>query len=173
MKILINNSNLPDVKNRTQESFLRGGYFGGHVDVYKPRGDNLYYYDLNSLYPFVMKKYPMPSGEAVWKNNLLKEDLDTLYGFVEAFVVCPTTMDHPFLPYKDRKGRCIFPTGSFIGVFYSEELKFARHLGYEILPLRGYFFEKKASPVKGILSDDLYQRRIEATKEGDEPMRYI
>ncbi|KAL0386764.1 UNVERIFIED_CONTAM: DNA polymerase [Sesamum latifolium] len=60
----------------------------------------------------------------------------------------------------------------FIGVFYSEELKFARDLGYKIFPLRGYMFEKKSSPFEGFISD-LYESRLEAKKRGDEPMTFI
>lgn len=38
---------------------LRAGYAGGMVDVYIPKGENLYCYDVNSLYPYVMlQRYP-------------------------------------------------------------------------------------------------------------------
>lgn len=122
------------IPTRNQDAFIRRGYYGGHVDVYKPCGLNLHYYDVNSLYPYVMQKYPMPSGVPVWHNSLKGCDLDTLFGFVEAYVVCPTTIEHPFLPYKEDD-TLIFPTGRFVGVYYTEELKFARNLGYEIIPL--------------------------------------
>ena len=36
--------------------FIKQGYTGGHTDVYKHFGDNIYAYDVNSLYPTVMKK---------------------------------------------------------------------------------------------------------------------
>lgn len=47
------------IPNRNQDSFIRRGYYGGHVDAYIPYGENLYYYDVNSLYPFIMKTFPM------------------------------------------------------------------------------------------------------------------
>ncbi|KAL3537038.1 hypothetical protein ACH5RR_000404 [Cinchona calisaya] len=161
-----------NIPTRNQDTFIRRGYYGGHVDVYKPYGENLYYYDVNSLYPFIMKSYPMPCGVPVWKNNLEGVGLDSLFGFIEAYVVCPTSISHPFLPYKDKFGTLLFPTGKFIGVFYSEELKFARDLGYQIIPLRGYLFEKKSSPFESFISD-LYESRLEAKKAGDEPMTFI
>ena len=160
------------IPNRNQDTFIRRGYFGGHVDVYIPAGENLYHYDINSLYPFIMKSCAMPCGVPVWKNNLERVDLDSLFGFLEAFVVCPPTLSRPFLPYRDKFGTLIFPTGQFIGVFYSEELKFARELGYQIIPLRGYLFEKKESPFKSFI-EDLYSSRMEAKKAGDEPMTFI
>ncbi|XP_073313483.1 DNA polymerase-like [Primulina huaijiensis] len=160
------------IPTQNQDTFIRRAYYGGHVDVYKPYGENLYYYDVNSLYPYIMKSYPMPCGVPVWRNNLESVELDSLFGFIEAYVVCPTNISRPFLPYKDQYGTLIFPTGKFIGVFYSEELKFARDLGYEIIPLRGYLFEKKSSPFESFISH-LYESRLDAKKRGDEAMTFI
>ncbi|KAL2941239.1 DNA polymerase, partial [Bienertia sinuspersici] len=46
------------------------GYYGGHTNAYIPRGENQFYYDVNSLYPYVMKEYPMPGGKPVRHSNL-------------------------------------------------------------------------------------------------------
>ena len=75
------------IPTKNQDTFIRRAYYGGHVDVYKPHGENLYYYDVNSLYPFIMKNYPMPCGIPVWKNNLENVELDSLFGFIEAYVI--------------------------------------------------------------------------------------
>ena len=146
------------IPNRNQDNFIRRGYYGGHVDVYKPYGKNLFYYDVNSLYPYIMKTFSMPSGSPVWKNHLSGLDLSDLYGFIEAYIVCPDSIDRPFLPYKDKKGTLVFPTGKFTGIYFSEELKHALTLGYEIIPLRGYLFEQRPSPFHGFISD-LYTSR--------------
>lgn len=160
------------IPNRNQDTFIRRGYYGGHADVYKPYGENLYYYDVNSLYPFIMKTFPMPCGVPVWHKNFEDVGLDTLFGFFEAYVVCPTNITRPFLPYRDKNETLVFPTGKFIGVFYSEELKYARDLGYKIIPLRGYSFEKKTSPFESFVSH-LYESRQEAKKAGDESMSFV
>jgi len=53
---------LINIPNKNQNSFIRCGYYyDGNVDVYKPYDENLYGYDVNSWYPYVMKSYPMPS----------------------------------------------------------------------------------------------------------------
>lgn len=44
-------------------SDIRQGYFGGATDMYIPSGDNIFTYDVNSLYPFVMANFPMPIGK--------------------------------------------------------------------------------------------------------------
>lgn len=83
-----------------------------------------------------MKTFPMPGGEPVWHGHLEDQDLSNLFGFIEAYVVCPSHINRPFLPYRDKNNTFVFPTGKFVGVYYSEELKYARDLGYKIIPLR-------------------------------------
>ena len=41
---------------------IRKSYTGGAVDVYKANGKNLFTYDVNSLYPFVMLTKNVPVG---------------------------------------------------------------------------------------------------------------
>lgn len=166
-------SNFPIyIPNKNEDTFIRRAYYGGHTDTYKPYGENLYYYDVNSLYPFVMKDFPMPGGDPVWHGNLDGKDLDSLFGFIEAYVVCPKTIKKPFLPYRDKKNTLLFPTGEFVGVYYSEELKYARRLGYTVLPISGYLFEEMESPFKHFVSS-LFESRLVARKEGNEGLAYV
>jgi len=160
------------IPNKNEDNFIRRAYYGGHTDVYIPYGENLYYYDVNSLYPFVMKEFPMPGGVPVWHRNLEDKDLNSLFGFIEAYVVCPKTIKRPFLPYRDKNKTLIFPTGEFIGVYYSEELKYARDLGYTVIPISGYLFEKMESPFKDFVST-LYESRLKARNEKNEALAYV
>lgn len=43
----------------------------------------------------------MPGGVPVWYGNLADRELSNIFGFIEAYVVCPTTITikRPFLPY--------------------------------------------------------------------------
>ncbi|XP_050217566.1 DNA polymerase-like [Mercurialis annua] len=133
------------IPSSNEDTFIRRAYYGGHAETYIPRGQNLYYYDVNSLYPYIMKNYPMPGGVPIWHGNLKNEELDG--------------------------DRLLFPTGEFVGVYYSEELLFARELGYMIRPLRGYLFEKKDSPFDSFVTD-IYNERLNAKKRGDNAMTY-
>lgn len=36
------------------ENAIRSAYFGGRTEVFKPKGDNLFYYDYNGLYSSAM-----------------------------------------------------------------------------------------------------------------------
>ena len=160
------------IPSRNEDAFIRRGYYGGHAEVYIPHGKNLHYYDVNSLYPYVMKTYPMPGGNPVWHRSLEGKDLESMFGFIEAYVVCPKTIKRPFLPYRDEKNTLLFPAGEFIGVYYSEELKYARDLGYTVIPLSGYLFERKESPFESFVSS-LFESRSQAKKEGNEALSFV
>ena len=160
------------IPNKNEDTFLRRAYYGGHTDTDKPYGEDLYYYDVNSLYPFIMKEFPMPGGRPVWHGNLVGKELDSLFGFLEAYIRCPPTIKRPFLPYRDKNDTLIFPTGEFVGVYYSEELKYAKRIGYTVIPLSGYLYEEKESPFRDFVST-LFESRNEARKEGHEHLAYI
>jgi hypothetical protein len=160
------------IPNQNEDTFIRRAYYGGHADAYIPYGENLNYYDVNSLYPFIMKTFPMPGGKPKWMGYLDGQDLDNLFGFIEAYVACPKTLKRPFLPYRDKNNTLIFPTGEFTGVYYSEELKYARSLGYTVIPLSGYIFEKKESPFESFVSS-LFESRLNAKKYGNDAISYV
>ncbi|PHU17665.1 hypothetical protein BC332_13360 [Capsicum chinense] len=138
------------IPGRNEDTFILCGYYGGHSDTYIPIGKELYFYNVNSLHPYVMKHYPMPGGKLVWKDNCEDMDLDNLFGFIEAYVLAPPDMKIPFLPYRTQKNTLIFPTGEFVDVYYSDELKYAKCIGYQVTPLCSYFFQKMdtCSPFK-------------------------
>lgn len=96
-----------------------------------------------------------------------------MFGFIEAYVTCPSTIDRPFLPYRDKNNTLIFPTGSFIGVYYSEELKYARSLGYTVLPLSGYLFENLMESSFVSFVSSLSESRQKSKESGNEALDYI
>jgi|HubBroStandDraft_2_1064218.scaffolds.fasta_scaffold11044_2 hypothetical protein len=72
------------------DSTIRIGYFGGGTDVYKAYGKKVYYYDVNSIYPYAMLN-DMPynilhNGKLI---NLSNRTLDSFFGFAKVKVVCP------------------------------------------------------------------------------------
>lgn len=58
------------IPNEGEDKFIRRAYFGGRTYVFQPYGEDLYYYDVNSLYPYIMKEYPMPASKPEWMDNL-------------------------------------------------------------------------------------------------------
>jgi hypothetical protein len=55
---------------------------------------------------------------------------------------------------------------------FSEELKYAQSLGYTILPVSGYLFEKMDSPFHSYVNN-LYECRLGAKKAGNKSMAFV
>lgn len=52
------------------------------------------------------------------------KDLKSFFGFCRVKVVLPKGVERPLLPVRSvHKGKTIFPTGQWIGTYFSEELK--------------------------------------------------
>ena len=93
------------------DNYIRNSYFGGAVDIYKCYAENVYYYDVNSLYPWAMcQPMPLELIETILSPNLDKFNLDNFFGFIELELICPDSVNRPVLPFK-AKGRTIFPKG--------------------------------------------------------------
>jgi DNA polymerase type B, organellar and viral len=99
------------VLKRIDDSFIRQGYFGGATDYYKMKAENIYYYDVNSLYPYAMKQ-PMPyellRKVKIFENNF---NLNNFFGFLKVEVNSSRDIPIPLLPCK-YQGKTIYPTGS-------------------------------------------------------------
>ena len=135
------NTNIPILKG-LDDFFIRKSYIGGATDYYKLYGQNLHYYDVNSLYPYAMLN-PIPLKLIKIHKDLTNFDLNDFFGFALAEIYCPNSIKNPVLPYKDEMtGKTIYPRGNWRGVYFSEELKAVKALGYEIKLLTGYEFSK-------------------------------
>nr|QWO71389.1 DNA polymerase [Termitomyces sp. T123] len=129
--------------------FIKEGYFGGAVDVYRPQltEGEIYRYDVNSLYPYVMSKFDMPVGNPKYfEGDIFNYEKDP-FGFFEVEIETTKELKHPILPYKgskkDFRFRTIAPLGKWKGVYFSEEIKNSKKFGYKFKVLRGYTFERK------------------------------
>ena len=68
--------------------YVRKGYYGGATDHYKMYGKNLYYYDINSLYPKAMLN-PMPFNPVKYHADLNNTDINSFWGFALAEIEYP------------------------------------------------------------------------------------
>ena len=139
---------IPSINKLFLFNFIKQGYYGGITEVYKPYGTNLVYIDVNSLYPLAALN-PMAGLECIYMKSFEDKglDLDKLFGFFYAKV--KTNNQYLGLLPVRNDDRLIFPNGEFTGIWFSEELKFARSKGYEITVIKGYNFNK----VENIFND--------------------
>jgi len=142
-------SPLPLILNRSVWLDTHKAYFGGRNEVLNPivKDKIVYYYDVNSLYPYAMLN-PMSGLNWVYfecistKLELNKIELnENLFGWFYCKV--KTTNSYlGLLPYRSPEGNLIFPVGTWYGWYFSEELKFAQDKGYELEIIKGYKTDK-------------------------------
>ena len=147
---------------------IRQGYTGGAVDMYIPEnsdGTVIYCYDVNSLYPFVMKEFDMPVGKPIFFKGDIRVINPDAFGFFYCEIVTPDNLKHPILQthVKVNKGiRTIAPLGTWSDMIFSEEMDNAKKYGYKFNILWGYTFERK-NIFKSYV-DTLYELRLKFDK---------
>lgn len=131
------------------EKFIRESYCGGRTEVFAPYIEYGYHYDVNSLYPYVMKNFPIPYGKpTMFKGDKAREIFKYWYnfgqgaGFLECDIIIPDNLHIPPLPVK-RMNKLIFPVGNIKGIWTFEEIKIALEMGCKINKIhRCLFFDK-------------------------------
>ena len=122
---------------------IRHGYTGGAVDMYIPKGKNIHGYDVNSLYPFVLRDNEFPIGTPTYFEGNIILKIPNTFGFFYCKIEAPEGLKHPILQsqIKTRVGlRTVAPLGTWVGLYLSEELYNAKKFGYKFKVLWGYTF---------------------------------
>ena len=149
------------ITNKEVFSFIKESYTGGSTDMYIPHGFNLKCYDVNSLYPFVMKDNLYPVGkiqEFHGDINILSQKED-IYWIGDVSVSTKKDLLHPYLQIHSKVNgslRTVSPNGSFNMKLHMPEYLNALK-DYNISIKNGYFFEK-ADIFSGFV-DSLYTLR--------------
>lgn len=112
--------------NKEAIDLERESYRGGRVECFC-LGDfesgNYYIVDVNSLYPFVMRNNPYPVKYEKITGVLSPE---TLHTYLSNKSVCAKVLIETETPvYAVRRGRTIFPVGTFWATLTTPELKYA------------------------------------------------
>ena len=125
---------------------VREAYYGGRVELFRPEasGDNIYYCDINSLYPAQMlKKYPtaadmwfgLDSGEDA--DRALRDLKRPLYGVAHVDLEIPLDSLIGPLPVKrEGTGEVCFPVGPVSGWWTVHEIRYALARGSRLLRVR-------------------------------------
>jgi hypothetical protein len=100
------------------EKDIRASYTGGAVDMYIPRppkGVKTFCYDVNSLYPYVMKEFDMPTGKPIQFYGNIRKYEPEAFGFFYCKITTPENLMHPILQTHVKTNnmtRTIAPLGS-------------------------------------------------------------
>lgn len=110
----------------------RASYMGGRVEAFswrKQREGPFITLDVNSMYPYVMKKYPYPTQLVA---HIRKPSLDRVKDYmINHCVVAETSLSTGDPIYAARfNGKLIFPTGEFITFLTTPGLKLAFEKGH-------------------------------------------
>jgi hypothetical protein len=80
-----------------------------------PKGVILYGYDINALYPFVMKQFDMPVGKPVFFKGDIRDIDPNAFGFFYCKIVSPNDLLHPIIQTRVKSEgliRTIAPLGT-------------------------------------------------------------
>ena len=167
LKDYLKDSKIPVIRSNMYKD-IKQAYFGGITEVYKPYGKDLFYYDVNSLYPYSALN-SIPGNKCTYTEDFgfngvysfVNTNLNDLFGFF----YCDIETDKSYiglLPVRHLKG-VVMPQGKWSGWYFSEELKFAATNNYKIKVIKGYNFNKLDSVFDKYVSD-LY--KIKSTNTG-------
>jgi hypothetical protein len=156
---------LPKLKQDLRDKF-REGYYGGRVEVYRFGKINgpIYHYDINSLYPYVMKRFEYPDITRKEKKTN-KPDFHK-FGMANIDIEIPYH-NIPCLPFRSNK-EILFPYGKMKGVYCYPEIRQAIIDGGKVLKVHWAIeYDRGITPFTGYV-DTCYQNRLESKTELDE-----
>lgn len=151
------------------EEFIRQGYYGGRTEVFKPELKDGYHYDVNSLYPYVMRDNEFPVGyfkkfdgnKALWAYRHWQATKIGA-GFAEANIYVPEDMHIPPLPIR-HSNKLMFPVGNLSGVWTFPEIENAVKHGCVIKKIKQVIYFKKTAPVFNAFIEDHEELKTNST----------
>ena len=108
----------------------------------------------------------MPHNPIRFITNFTNIPLENFFGFALAKITSPPNIKIPLLIHR-YEGKVIHPTGTWVGVYFSEELKAMQKHGYKIELIKGIEFTKE------ILFKDYIDHFYAIKKNATGPLRWI
>jgi hypothetical protein len=133
-------------------AYFKKAYYGGRVEIFRMKAKgSIRYYDINSLYPYVMQK-PYPDVNSLTRTGK--------HGVIDATVEVPQ-MPIPPLPYR-RDGKLLFPVGRFRGHWTTCEIAYARSVGARVIEEHNRVGSNRSVLPFRCYVDECYSRRLQA-----------
>lgn len=145
----------PENNDNPEEKF-RQSYFGGRTEVYKKYGEDLYHYDVNSLYPYCYTTKPIPVGKVSHTGSGFPLENDKYGGVLKIKGKIPENAANgiPVLPYRHNPEgvideRVVFPAGEIEGWYMAKEVRYAQEVGaLENIEIKDSYMSKYGYPFK-------------------------
>lgn len=149
------------------QSIESQAYMGGRVEAYqlgKLKGGPFDCFDVNSMYPFVMKTFPMPIKCCDYMSNPKRTDIEDLLRHYCIVASVELDTDSPIYAVK-YQGKTVFPIGRFSAFLCTGALKSAFARGHVKRITRAAIYEN------AVIFDEyiefFYGIREKAKSEGD------
>lgn len=148
-------------------------YYGGRTEVFK-RGliKDYFYFDINSLYPWVMlREFPDPNT-VFYKYDSSVEDLE--FEGVSFFELDIPYSEYPVLPFRNKDKKLLFPYGKIDGYYSHVEMRYAVEV-YGLGIIRSMKDSVLYKGTKKFFEEYItfmYSERLKA-KEDDSPMETV
>jgi len=143
-----------DLIIRPENELFRHSYYGGRVECFRLGKVNAEVVDINSLYPWAMKKtvFPHPSYMLTEEKPNFRAAMVTIFNYEG---MAEIEIYHPkrkigLLPYR-HNGKLIFPYGLIRGYYNFNELRFAIKNGCKIKKVYSMVYSKVK--LKGFFND--------------------
>lgn len=154
------------VTDKNTNEDLLNWYYGGRTEVFRV-GDfkNIFAVDVNSMYPFVMRNFEYPTGEAIETIEPLKQ---SKFYFSEVEIEVEKTYI-PIIPFRSDK--LLFPTGKFTTYATSVEIEASKMAGIlkKCRYIRTFNFIESGYIFRDFI-DHFYNKRLIYKKENNKFM---
>lgn len=143
-----------------ERAFFRKGYYGGRVEVYRfrPIISAINHYDVNSLFPTVMRQGPFPDLHHEYTRTVTPDW--SREGIADVTVHLPVTR-YPGLPMRSPDHELVYPYGTLHGTWAYPEIRQALTDGARILEVHEAIEYRRAkrTPFKSFVEFCYAQRR--------------
>lgn len=145
-------------------------YMGGRVEAYRIgelEDGPFVCFDINSMYPFIMRNYRLPVKCVDYHSDLSPLDAAGVLAEYSTIAEVEIDTDEPLYAYR-LKGRIIFPVGRFIAYLCTEGLRQAILRGHALRIVRAAFYRDDI--IFRDYIDAFYSMRKQAKERGDRVM---
>ncbi|MEE9175261.1 MAG: DNA polymerase [Thermodesulfobacteriota bacterium] len=153
--------------------FERAAYYGGRTEIFfqgKRHEKKTYYLDVNSMYPHIMKKFPIPYKVRHCVDGISVSKLKTYMKSWFCIAQVAITTDKPYYPVRHNNRLC-FPTGKFVTVLAQPELELATQNKHVIWSYNVVLYD--ACDLFSDFVDFFYGLRQQYKKDGNKVYSYL